>query len=211
MRHMALVSGLLLLALIWGGPLLSVWRQSFAAHMLAHMGVVAVAAPLIAIGLSGRWRPEAPMPVALPVLASLFELVIVWAWHVSALRAAAQAMVPVMIVEQGSFLAAGLLLWLSSLAFSGERAHAAAGAAALLFTSVHMTLLGALLSLSQRPLFGGGQVTCLGISLSGGEDQQLGGVVMLLVGSVVYLWGGLALVGRLLKHEHVESQEGTAE
>ncbi len=52
MRRASLILGLLTLALIWAGPLLSVWRDSFAAHMLAHMGVVAIAAPLIAIGLS---------------------------------------------------------------------------------------------------------------------------------------------------------------
>ena len=52
MRRAFLFLGLLTLALIWLGPLLSVWRESFAAHMLAHMGVVAIAAPLIAIGLS---------------------------------------------------------------------------------------------------------------------------------------------------------------
>ncbi len=56
MKRAALWSGLLLLAIIWAGPLLDTDRESFAAHMLAHMGVVAIAAPLIAIGLSGtRW------------------------------------------------------------------------------------------------------------------------------------------------------------
>jgi hypothetical protein len=34
-----------------------------------------------------------------------------------------------------------------------------------------MTLLSALLSLSQRPLFGDGQVTYLGVVLSGGEGS----------------------------------------
>ncbi|MNL72964.1 Cytochrome c oxidase caa3 assembly factor [compost metagenome] len=68
----------------------------------------------------------------------------------------------------------------------------------MLLTSIHMTLLGALLSLSPRPLYGSGEVTCFGIVLSAGEDQQVGGIIMLMVGAVVYLAGGVALAGRML-------------
>ncbi len=90
-----------------------------------------------------------------------------------------------------------MLLWSTSIAGARERIHAAAGAAALLVTSIHMTLLGALLSLSQPPVRGG-QVTCFGLVLSDTQDQQIGGVIMLLVGAAVYLAGGVWLVGTLL-------------
>ena len=46
MRRLLLLAGLCVLAVVWGGPLLAAWRGSFSAHMVAHMGVVAVAAPL---------------------------------------------------------------------------------------------------------------------------------------------------------------------
>ncbi len=134
----------------------------------------------------------------LPIFASVMELIIVWGWHAPALRAAAESSTLVTAAEQASFLAAGLLLWSTSIAGARERIHAAAGAAALLVTSIHMTLLGALLSLSQRPLFGEGQVTCFGLVLSDTQDQQIGGVIMLLVGAAVYLAGGVWLVGTLL-------------
>jgi putative membrane protein len=198
MRRLALWAGFAVLVLVWGGPLLDTWRESFAAHMLAHMGVVAVAAPLIAIGLPKRWSPGASMPPALPLLASLLELVTVWGWHAPAMRDAAESSAIVTAVEQTNFLLAGFLLWSTSLGTAGQRVHAAPGAAALLLTSIHMTLLGALLSLSQRPLFGEGQVTCFGTVLSGTDDQQIGGIIMLLVGAVVYLAGGLFLVASLL-------------
>ena len=51
LSRLCLAVGVLVLALIWLGPLVSTWRTSFAAHMLAHMGVVAIAAPLLALGL----------------------------------------------------------------------------------------------------------------------------------------------------------------
>jgi putative membrane protein len=163
------------------------------------MGVIAVASPLIAIGLAGRFQVFPSMPAAVPVVASVIEMIAVWGWHAPAMRAAAEASLEVTIAEQGTFLVAGLLLWWTSFAAAKERANAAAGAAALLLTSIHMTLLGALLALSPRSLYGTGEVTCFGAILDAGQDQQIGGVVMLLVGAVVYLAGGLALAARLLR------------
>lgn len=198
MRRASLAAGLLVLALVWLGPLLGTWRESFSAGMVAHMGVVAVAAPLIALGLPAAWRFGPSMPAALPVVASLVELFAVWGWHAPAIRAAVETSVAVTVVEQATFLAAGVLLWSTSFAAPGQRMHAASGAAALLLTSIHMTLLGALLSLSPRPLYGAGDVTCFGVVLDAGQDQQLGGVVMLAIGAVIYMAGGLTLVSRLL-------------
>lgn len=208
MRRLALAAGILLLAAIWLGPLLGDWRQSFAAHMVAHMGVIALAAPLIVIGLPDRLRPGPAMPAAIPVLASFIELLAVWGWHAPVMRAAAESSLPAAIAEQATFLAAGVLLWWTSFAAPGTRSQAATGTAALLVTSIHMTLLGALLALSPRPLYGLGDVTCFGVTLSAGQDQQIGGVVMLMVGAAVYLAGGLALVSRLVAAAPAERREG---
>lgn len=205
MRRASLIVGLLTLALVWAGPLLSVWRGSFAAHMLAHMGVVAIAAPLIAIGLSpfiqrklpSTWPAAAPL-LSLALIASLVELIVVWGWHAPAARLWAERSVFATILEQTSFLVAGLFLWLTAIAPRGTPAQDSAGAFALLLTSVHMTLLGALLSLAPRPLYGVGDVTCFGLVLGAGEDQALGGVIMLMIGAAVYLAGGVFLLARLL-------------
>jgi putative membrane protein len=187
MRPGPLLAGLALLALVWGGPLLGADRASFAAHMLAHMGVVALAAPLIALGLPALRPPLGPVP------ASLVELVVVWGWHAPAVRALAEGSLTVTALEQASFLGAGLLLWRACL--SGGPA----GAVGLLFTSMHMTLLGALLALALRPLYGDAAVTCLGVVLAPAQDQQIGGTVMLAIGAAVYLAGGLALMARTLE------------
>lgn len=199
MRRLALLGSVALLAAIWLGPLLADWRDSFAAYMLAHMGVVALAAPLLALALSpGRARQEDPRsPSAfgsLALVASLFELVVVWGWHAPAARAWAEASTAATVLEQASFLVAGLFLWLACLRPGRETA----GACGLLLTSVHMTLLGALLALSPRPLYGAGSVTCVGLTLTADQDQQLGGVIMLMTGAAVYLAGGLWLLSRVL-------------
>jgi putative membrane protein len=197
MSVVALLSGVLLLAAIWLGPLPGLARQSFSAHMTMHMGVVAVAAPLIALALTRRTHPLLRMRwVAAPIAASMIELVVVWGWHAPALHQAARHQIWALILEQSSFLLAGLLLWVTALGGDSERerGYAGAGVAALLFTSMHMTLLGALFALSNRPLF---EHTVAGASAL--SDQHLGGAVMLIAGGTSYLVGGLWLTLRLLR------------
>lgn len=201
MKRAAWVFGLVLLLLLWAFLLPFADRGSFSVHMIAHMGVVAGAAPLIAVGLSGtRLDFTAGRAWLTPVLASLIELVAVWGWHVPAVRALSETSTVVTVLEQLVFVAAGLTLWLTCLggATGGREERRLAGTFGLLFTSMHMTLLGALLALSPRPLYGDGDVTCFGVVLGAGTDQQMGGVVMLLVGAVVYLAGGIALLARTL-------------
>ena len=180
--------------LIAGAALLPIgWAMSgygMSGHMAAHMIAVAIAAPLIAIGIqSGRFDPAARWPrLASPLPAAMIEAVVVWGWHVPALRSLAAHHPLALVAEQASFLAAGLLLWSAVLA----PRHRAAGVGALLVTSMHMTLLGALIGLAPRPLY-------LHHGADALADQQIAGVVMLLVGGIAYLAGGLAMLGRLLQ------------
>ena len=198
----ALLLALGLLAAAWIGPLPALARQSFTAHMVLHVAVVAAAAPLLAVGLAGsRLDPARMAPrLAAPVLASLAELIVVWGWHAPALHLAARQLPGALAWEQAMFLIAGLLVWSS--AFGGPPAlqarRAGAGVLALLLTSMHMTLLGALLAVAPRPLYAHGAKGGHGLGLDALADQQLGGVVMLLFGGASYLAGGLVLLVRLL-------------
>jgi putative membrane protein len=219
-----LVAGLVVLGAVWIGPLPEWSRHSFAAHMAMHMSVVAIAAPLLAAGLArGRldpvrwlaegaastsagpakaWRlPAALLPGVLlsPVVASVIEFVVVWSWHAPALHHAARHSTGLLVMEQGSFLAVGLLVWLAALGGSAAQRHvrAATGIAGLLLTSMHMTLLGVLLALAARPLYPHGGV--VGFGLTAMQDQHLGGVLMLLFGGVAYMAGALVLLSGLLR------------
>ena len=193
-----LALGLLTLAVVWGSPLPALAPHRFSAHMTMHMGVVAVAAPLIALGLAGtrvdlarRWPA-----IFSAIPASLVELAVVWAWHAPVLHHAARSTAAGLVAEQGLFLASGLLVWISSV--GGEPARGAgragAGVVALLLTSMHMTLLGALIALAPRPLF----EHAAQAAVNPLAEQQLGGVIMLVVGGMAYLAGGLWLSARML-------------
>ena len=204
MRRVFLLLGAITLGAAWLGPLPALARQAFFAHMALHMAVVAVAAPLIALGLAGAWfdpARKAPRLFA-PIQASLVELVVVWAWHAPALHHAARQHFPAFVAEQGMFLTAGLFLWLSALCGDplNARRRNAAGVVGLLLTAMHMTLLGALLALAPRPLYTEMSQHSAGLAgLTPLEDQHLGGAIMLLVGGVSYIVGGLWLTSRLLR------------
>jgi putative membrane protein len=209
---LAPATGIILLLLLWAGLLPFADRASFSVHMIAHMGVVAGVAPLLAIGLSGtRFDFTGGRSWLTPLTASMIELFAVWGWHIPALRALSESSFLFAAIEQLIFLGAGLTLWLSCLggAASGREERRLAGTFGLVFTSMHMTLLGALLALSPRPLFGDGIVSCLGVQLTAAADQQAGGVIMLLVGAVVYLAGGLALLAGTLNRPHIVGQRRT--
>ena len=200
MRTGSLVAGISVLAAAWLGPLPSLGTHSFAAHMTMHIAVVAVAAPLLALAMAGTGTdPVGAMPsLVAPIPASMTELVVVWAWHVPALHHAARNETGAFVLEQGSFVVAGVLLWIAAIGGNPEqrRLRAGSGVVALLFTSMHMTLLGALFALANRPLFG--HPLSAGASTAV-TDQQLGGVIMLLVGGASYLLGGLGLTAVALR------------
>jgi len=173
------------------------------------MSVVAVAAPLLAIGLAGSTADpvlRAPRLFS-PMLATVLEFMVVWAWHAPLLHHAAREAVAMRMLEQGSFLVVGLLLWLAACAGPASRDRVAAGVGALLMTAMHMTLLGVLLATAPRALYGdhgaghhgAGHHGALPDAAAALADQQLGGVLMLAVGGIVYLGGALWLLSRLLR------------
>ncbi|MGT2515078.1 cytochrome c oxidase assembly protein [Sphingomonas panni] len=192
MRRASLIAGLVLLPAGW----LAAAQAGMVGHMAGHMIAVAIAAPLLAFGLAdSRFDPARRWPQTVtPLAMSLVELATVWGWHLPALRMLADTHLAAMIVEQAMFLLAGWLLWAAVLGTGPDRR--AAGVGALLLTSMHMTLLGALIGLAPRPLYPAmahGMHDAL-------ADQQLGGVVMLMIGAASYFLGGLALLATLLRH-----------
>ena len=172
-----------LLAGVWLPP----WEGligPFPAHMLRHIVLVALAAPALVLAAPGIAARLAP-PV---LLAAAVEAVVVWGWHLPHLHHLAMRSAAVFVAEQALFLAVGWAVWAGAL----TAAVPLAGAGGLLLTSMHMTLLGAVLILAPRALYGA--------ELAG---QQAGGVLMLAIGTPAYLVGGLRLAA-------VSLREGTA-
>lgn len=207
-RTAPLTLGTVALALAWAFLGSGRGAGSFSAHMAVHMTVVAIAAPLLALGVaSGSWDPLRRVTWSwTAIIASLVELIVVSVWHTPVFHQLARERASVLMLEQTSFLAAGLFLWVSALGGRSARQHGT-GVVALLLTAMHMTLLGALLALAPRPLYAGAHHGLA--SFSALDDQHVGGAIMLAVGGAAYLTGGVWLASKLLQNRASDGCEGT--
>ncbi|HYE88099.1 MAG TPA: cytochrome c oxidase assembly protein [Vicinamibacterales bacterium] len=154
--------------------------MTFTAHMAWHMALVVVFAPLFAAILKAT--PYDPVPRApslfSPLVACLAEFVIVWMWHLPPFHTAARQDVGWFALEQISFAVAAVYFWMSIIGGPSiaQPSRSAAGLVALVVTFAHMTMLGALIALAPRPLYGHGSL----------DDQQRGGALMIVVTAIVY-------------------------
>lgn len=190
--------GLALLAGLWLGPLPGMARTAFSPHMILHLGVGVVAAPLIALGLLGAGRgvrlPRRPLLMA--AAASGIEMLIVWGWHAPVLHEAAARYDFMFAVQQITFLMAGMLVWMASFS-GGSRMADGIGALAMLMTFAHMAMLGVLLSVAPELIYS--PFVCQGaFGLDPLQDQRLGGALMGVAGSTPYFLGGMVLAYRFI-------------
>jgi cytochrome c oxidase assembly factor CtaG len=207
-----LALGGLALAAALASPLDAWAARSFALHMTQHELLMVVAAPLLVLGRPLRaWTWALPelaravrgAAVAVPGLRSAWRTVsapatawgvhalALWLWHLPVVFVAAAASPALHVLQHTSFFASALLFWAS--VFPGRaRAREALPVASLFTTMLHTGALGALLTFAPSPWYGTTGDPLLGLSAI--EDQQLGGLVMWLPGSIPYLAATLAIV-----------------
>lgn len=180
------LAALVLLALVLSPAAAARSGGSILVHMAIHLTLVAAVPALLA--------PRLPLRAGAGLLlaAAGIEMLAVWGWHLPGPHLWARLSTAGWLLETASFLGAGLLLW----AVAGS-AGAVGGAGVLLFTSMHMTLLGAILGLAPRDLYGG---LCAGwFGLGALEEQQLAGAAMAGIGGAIYLAAALARLAPLLR------------
>ncbi|MCU1234105.1 MAG: 4Fe-4S ferredoxin, iron-sulfur binding domain protein [Candidatus Solibacter sp.] len=109
MRHAAFITGVLALWAAVGSPLAALDHHLLTFHMVQHLLLMTVAAPLILIGAPRVTSVHLPVQ---PVFCWLASSAVVIAWHVPALFELGMHSVGWHAIEQASFFAAGLLFWL---------------------------------------------------------------------------------------------------
>lgn len=180
-------TGMALLALLWLTPLPGLASGSMVLHMVLHLGVTAVVPALLAPRL-----PLRQVGAVWLFLAAVGEMVVVWGWHLPSLHLWARMTTTGFLLEQASFLGAGLLLWAVV-----RSAGAFGGAVVLMSVTMHMTLLGALIGLAPRALWGD---ICAGhLGMTALQEQQLAGVLMAGGGGALYLAAALSRLGRMVR------------
>jgi cytochrome c oxidase assembly factor CtaG len=199
----------------------------FSVHMVEHELLMAAAAPLLVLGrplvaflwalrqsarrdLGSVSRARAVHHVWFFATSALVAWTVhalaLWVWHLPALFEAALASELVHSLQHLCFLGAALLYWTSLL----HRRHDAEGRGvaviSLFATTLHSSILGALLTLGTvawYPLYGGRSA---GWGLTAIEDQQLAGLVMWVPGGLVYMGAALALAAMWLSESETRAR-----
>lgn len=215
-------AGLLALFLALVSPLDALALALFWAHMVQHLLLVLVAAPLLVLGtpliplawslptgwlgrLRSTWRPASPLAATWhalthPIVAWVLYIGAVLAWHLPALYQAAVRDEAVHVLEHVSFLGAALLFWWT--AFHGCKLGRLSYGAGVLYLAAAMAVgsgLGALMTFSRTPWYRVYESSSAAWGLTPLEDQQLAGLLMWMPAGMVYVLAAAALLALWLR------------
>jgi putative membrane protein len=219
---LAFGAGLLVLAAMLAFPLHALGRLHFAPHMLEHGLLTLVAAPLLAagrpgvpylLGLPWSWRARVGRLLANERVRRFWRRLVhpgvawtlhggaLWLWHAPALFEAALQSEAVHYLQHLTLLATALLFWVSLLPRRADPRSRIVAVFSLFTTSIHATLLSALLTLSPTIWYASYADAEGPPGLSALEDQQLAGLIMWVPFGVVYLAAALALLAAVLRED----------
>ncbi|SCY09850.1 putative membrane protein [Nitrosospira sp. Nl5] len=170
--------------------------------MLQHMVLMNLAVP----GLIYVLRPAVPSTTFRNwPLATATQLALLWGWHSPPALEAAMSNVVIMLAMGASLTAAAAWFWLAI--YATPAAGRWRAVFALLVTGKLFCLLGALLVFAPRALFDtmmrGADAVPMAASLA---DQQLAGLVMLVVCPLIYITTGVVLASRWFLRMEAESR-----
>lgn len=212
-------SGLLALALTVLTPMHDVGRVVFSLHMVEHELLMVAAAPLLvlakpmpvflwAVGRRvTRWTRNvvaygpinsARAFIASPLSATVIHGIALWVWHLPGPFQSALSGEGMHALQHASFLLSALLFWNAVLPPAPRPSKVLSSSMALFATSVHSSILGALLAFSPRLWYPGTADPYPICGLTRWEDQQLAGLVMWVPVGIIYLAAALWTVARAL-------------
>ena len=216
----AFYTGLVLLLVALCSPLDALADTLFSAHMVQHVILIAIAPPLLVLGIPtlpllwglphdarlavGRaWKASRLGAVGhalvRPVPALVLHTLALWLWHLPGPYASALAHPVVHALEHGCFFGTALLVWWVAIRPLGRRpADTAWALFVLLGTFVSSGALGAILTFADTPWYYAQSVGAGAWGLTPLEDQQLAGLIMWIPASFAYIIAILAIASRWL-------------
>lgn len=205
------------LAMALVSPIDAFADRSFALHMVQHELIMLVAAPLLVLARPLEAFTWAVSPAMRRVAGRVghssvwvtvrhgagsqtgawcLHAAALWIWHVPALFLAAMSHPALHVLQHTCFFASALLFWWSVLR-SRAYSRSPGAMAAVLTTMLHTSALGALLALASHAWYVAPDAPIL-FGISALEDQQLGGLIMWVPGSVAYVVAALFIAARWL-------------
>lgn len=168
------------------------------AHMLAHIVLMSVVAPLIAT-LWSRAAASVRWPGPMLWAATVVQVVVLWLWHLPAAHHLAAASPAGALAMHASLLAAAIFFWLCVIRIAPSQQWQAI--LALMLTGKLVCLLAGLLVFAPRALFHhhGGAGAAL-------ADQQLAGLLMIVACPASYVLAGVLLAIRFLGVLHARQE-----
>ena len=170
----------------------------FSAHMVQHMLLMFVTAPLWLLGAPG-WMVDAVLPnrligpvkhVTRPLNAFLLFVSVMWLWHIPAIYELAQENETVHVLEHLMYIGAACLGWWPALGGDAARIDKPAPLLRMLYLfllGISCTALAAVLTFSPTPLYPFYVSAPHPFGLNALEDQRLGGLLMWLPTHMVLL------------------------
>jgi putative membrane protein len=194
-RTVSFIAGLGVIAVAVAPPVESATGRHLSAHMVQHLLLMLVAAPLLAAGQPVV--PRIPRLITHPVVVLTVFVGGFWAWHLPRLYQAALSNTFVHMVEHGTFLTGAFLFW-SVVLEPGPRRRLGLGATCGFVFAAMLTniWLAAGLAFATAPLYG---VYARHSTQAALADQQLAGVLMWVPADIVYFITLLWLFSRLLR------------
>jgi putative membrane protein len=182
------------------------WLYDFGAHsrhMALHIVSMNVAAPLLAAGLVVQWRRPIATPPAALWVATVVQIVLLWAWHAPAVYDFAMKSHAAQFAMHGLLFAAAMAFWLALLTIGPSSRWQTLPA--LLLTGKLACLLAALLIFAPRTLYdAAGHLAHAVDRLSGLshlDDQHLAGVLMITACPLSYLVAAVMIAVQLVRPE----------
>jgi putative membrane protein len=218
-KHASFAAGWLSLFLALTSPIHELGEQLFSAHMLQHEIMILVSAPLISASHPGAtclwafaprhrahvggWihKVESSAIVSFftaALSAWLLETVTLWIWHIPALYDATLSSDWIHAAQHLSFFLSAVLFWSALYGVGRSAMSYGVGTLYVFAAAAQCTALGALLTFSSILWYPAYATTTTGWGLTALQDQQLGGVIMWVPSSVVFIIVGLALFARWL-------------
>jgi putative membrane protein len=214
-RAVAFLAGVLTLLIALVSPLDRVSGALFSMHMVQHLLLVVVAAPLLVysaplapvlVALPRPWRNRAGTVSGTPAIRTAADAILnplvvwwlqavsLWLWHIPALYEAALRSSWWHALEHAMFLSTACLFWWVVIQPHGRRRLGLGLTVIFLFTAmIQSSALGALITFAPSTWYAAHADYTAAWSISPIGDQQLAGLIMWVPGGLIYLCAALAV------------------
>ena len=217
----AFAAGLTALLIALVSPLDLLSEELFSAHMIQHLLLMLVAAPLFVLGrfplalswaLSPKWITriwkqwrwkQAWKLLTIPAVAGLTHAAAIWIWHMPRLYEASLLNEGIHFLEHACFFISALIFWqvfaeLSESICLGTSARFGLALFSVFGIMIVNGFLGVLIAFSPHVWYSVYLRETALYGLTALEDQQLAGTIMWVPAGVIYLASALSVMARWL-------------